>query len=107
MHPLFESENKKHNIMTTYLHKNWCGLGDRLVVHPRGLPPGWVESEVIEPRGQEALDKVRSLIGQPFEPTPADKLASGPLCVEFRLHSNRVYHLNPNTLDLIETFSVI
>lgn len=92
--------------MTTYLHKNWCGLGDRLIVHPRGLPPSWKESNVIEPRGQEALDKVQGLYGQPFEPTPADKLASGPHCVSWTLHSNRVYHLNPVTLDLIETFPV-
>ena len=27
-----------------YLHKNFCGLGDRIIIHPMGLPPGWTES---------------------------------------------------------------
>ena len=70
--------------MKAYLHKNWCGLGDRVIVHPKGLPPGWTESNLTQNKQQEAFEV---------------SLAYGHL-------RGNVLHLNPDTLDLIETFPV-
>jgi hypothetical protein len=63
-----------------YLHKNFCGLGDRVIVHPSGLPPGWVESNLDEETQRKAIQRAYSY--------------------------HEVSHLNPDTLDLIETFPV-
>lgn len=67
-----------------YLHQNWCGLDARLVVHPRGLPPGWRETNVTLERVEEARLKA------------------------FRLGKTRtVLHLHPETLELIEEFPLV
>ena len=62
--------------MRAYLH-NWCELGDRIIVHPRGLPPGWTESGLTPEREAEA--------------------------VKHRIPGH-VAHLNPENLELIESF---
>lgn len=67
------------NPASVYLHSNFCGLGDRLVVHPKGLPPGWYQTNV-EP---ETVERVKA-------------------AVPFPLH--HVVHLNPVTLEVVETF---
>ena len=37
-----------------YRH-DWCGLGDRVIVHPNGLPPGWKESNLTPEEEAVAL----------------------------------------------------
>lgn len=64
--------------MRAYLH-NWCALGDRIVVHPQGLPPGWAASGLTPEREAEAVK--HSIPGH-------------------------VLHLNPETLELIEIFPI-
>jgi hypothetical protein len=81
--------------MEAYLHKNWCGLGDRVIVHPQGLPPGWKESNLTVEQQSAAKTAVRDKI----QPTQA-QIRSGA-------HPQReVFHLNPETLEVIDTFKL-
>jgi hypothetical protein len=66
--------------MRAYLHKNYCGLGDRIIVHPRGLPPGWTESNL----SMEGQERARAA------------------AYRYGWKRNNVLHLNPETLELIE-----
>lgn len=91
--------------MTAYIHKNWCGVGDRLVVHPAGCPR--TDSPVIEsaPLGEQAISAALALCGTPYEATRADLAAAGPRAMlPLRLHNNRVFHFHPETLAFIESF---
>lgn len=38
-----------------YLHKNFCGLSDRIIIHPMGLPPGWTESGLTAEQEHDAF----------------------------------------------------
>jgi len=66
--------------MRAYKIENWCNLGPRIIVHPYGLPPGWKENNL--PRDIEE---------------------------QARRHGDlsRVVHLNPDTLEKIESFRLI
>ena len=67
--------------MTAYLHKNWCGLGDRVIVHPKGLPPGWHESNL------DSITRARAL------EAAGDKPRRG-----------LVVHLDPETFEELDVF---
>lgn len=62
--------------MRAYLF-NFYDQGDRIIVHPRGLPPGWTESGLTPEREAEAVE---------------------------RNISGHVVHLNPENLEPIESF---
>jgi hypothetical protein len=83
----------KYKTMKAYKLEDWCGLGARIIVHPRGLPPGWEESNLSEEQQQTALAAVHS------SPNQA-KLRSG------NFPHTKVHHLNPETLEVIESFNV-
>jgi hypothetical protein len=78
---------KRSDNREAYLHHDWCGLGDRIIVHPRGLPPGWRKSN-LDPEKQAAA-----------------KLAC---CYspERRDVSHAVYHLDAKTLEVIQKFTI-
>lgn len=80
-------DTERHDNREAYLLPNWCGLGARIIVHPRGLPPGWRESN-ISPEKQAAA-----------------KLAC---CYspERRDASHAVYHLDAETLEVIQKFTI-
>lgn len=90
--------------MTAYLHKNWTGLGDRIVVHPRGAPSALPDRHLAPEVAERALATVKGLYGQPFEPRHIDRIVAGPDARDFRYHSNRVYHLDPETLEPLTSF---
>lgn len=95
--------------MTAYLHKNWCGLGDRIVVHPKGRPTTTDKSIIDDtPHKEEALAAAEALYGQPFEAKHIDIVAAGPRAMRpLRHHSNRVFHFHPETLELLNTFPIL
>jgi hypothetical protein len=66
--------------MRAYKIENWCNLGPRIIVHPHGLPPSWKENNL--PPEIEDQARARGLSG-------------------------RVVHLDPNTLEKIESFRLI
>ena len=78
--------------MQAYLYKNYPGGGDRIIVHPKGLPPGWTDSGLSE------LDSARAVEVAHQE---LRKLR------EFHLRRARVVHLRPGTLEFIEAFNVV
>lgn len=93
--------------MTSYIHKNWCGQGDRLVVHPKGLPPEATGNPDIvrTPRAEEAAQAARELYGKPFKASKAHlDAAGGQARLPLRYHTNLVFHFHPETLVFIESF---
>lgn len=79
--------------MKAYLHRKFAGLEDRIIVHPCGLPPGWTESNLSQ-EGQDRALKASELIYKQL----TTRFASG---------SREVLHLNPDTLELIESFPIV
>lgn len=75
--------------MRAYLH-NWSDLGDRIIVHPKGLPPGWTESGLTPEREAEVIAEIERR-SQNY----AHLEIRRPPCVE---------HLNPENLEPIESF---
>jgi hypothetical protein len=78
---------ERHDNREAYLLPDFCGQGDRIIVHPRGLPPGWRESN-ISPEKQAAA-----------------KLACR-YSPERRDASHAVYHLDAETLEVIQKFTI-
>lgn len=75
--------------MRAYLFTFYNG-SDRIIVHPRGLPPGWTESGLTPEREAEVIAEVERR-SQNY----AHFGIRRPPCVE---------HLNPENLEPIETF---
>ena len=71
--------------MKAYLLQDYCGQGPRIVVHPRGLPPGW---------------KVSGLTAEQEEQAHHGAYKLGP---EFR---NHVLHFDPETLEHLDSLKV-
>jgi hypothetical protein len=91
--------------MTAYLHRNYCGLGDRIVIHPKGLPPGWTESNLSKEGQERALAAAEGIVasGATRPHTAADSFANRAIYGKLVPVTRRdVLHLNPETLELIE-----
>jgi hypothetical protein len=100
--------------MKAYLHRNYCGLGrnycglgDRIIIHPRGLPPGWTESNLSKEGQERALAAAEGIYTERRGVTDESVLKvlrrRSPDCRKFTInrHGN-VLHLNPETLELVE-----
>lgn len=71
--------------MTAY-QLDFCGQGNRIIVHPKGLPPGWRESNLDPETQRKAHRKVEEIVAVKY------------------VQSRHIIHLNPETLELIEVF---
>jgi hypothetical protein len=63
-----------------YKLDDWCGLGPRIIVHPKGLPPSWTETNITAEEEAMAMEQGRY---------------------------SRVVHLDPVTFEVIATFELM
>ena len=80
--------------------------GERIVVHPNGLPPGKGESGLTDERAEEARKAAASHYGEEItDPSVIRvcKKTDGYHCKHV-INSNRVIHLDAKSLALLEVF---
>ena len=105
--------NTLHSIVpfrgSVYLHRGYC-QSDRIVLHPKGLPPGRRDCGLTESEERAAIEAAVRIVNERREITDPHVLAilqrRSPRCTRFDVTFAYVIHLNPFTLEFIEALPV-
>ena len=92
---------------------DFCGQGNRIIIHPKGLPPGWRESNLDPETQRKAHRKAEEIVAAkiPIKGEAVLRILrrqspeASPAHIGF-VQFHHVIHLNPETLELIEVFPV-